>query len=254
MPRALILLAAAALLAGCAGGGRGGGSLEQTAAARAEGVYKVGNPYVIAGRRFVPRVQPGYSEVGLASWYGPKFHGRRTANGEVFDQYALTAAHRTLPLPSRVRVTNLGNGREVVLRVNDRGPFVGDRIIDLSRRAAQLLGTERSGVGTVRVDLIDSGPHLLARSLPPLPEPAAGRPARGRLPDGIFVQVGAFSEPGNAERMAARMEAFGRVTMAGDGGDSLRRVLVGPLPSAAEADSLVVRLQREGFDTRIVMR
>lgn len=252
MRRALLLLAVPVLVAGCGAGARTG-AYEQLAAARADGVYKVGNPYEIAGRRFVPEVDPDYSEVGLASWYGPKFHGRRTANGEIFDQYALTAAHRTLPLPSRVRVTNLANNREVVLRVNDRGPFVGDRIIDLSRRAAQLLGTERSGVGTVQVDLIDSGPHLLARNIPPLP-PGSIPVRTVRTPSGIFVQVGAFAEPGNAERMAARMTHFGEVTVSRGEGDSLRRVLVGPLDGAREADDLVVRLQGEGYDTRVVMR
>lgn len=249
MQAAPLLFAAAALLAGCAG--------PRTAAdgppppASSGGIYKVGKPYEIAGRRFVPREQPGYSEVGLASWYGPKFHGRSTANGEIFDQFALTAAHRTLPLPSRVRVTNLGNNRELVLRVNDRGPFVGDRIIDLSRRAAQLLGMERSGIGTVRVDLIDSGPHLLARDIPP---PPAAPAARSRPPAGVFVQVGAFAVPGNADRMASRMAPFGRVSVTPDGSGSLRRVLVGPLAGPGVADDLVVRLQREGFDSRIVLK
>ncbi|MBT5266448.1 MAG: septal ring lytic transglycosylase RlpA family protein [Rhodospirillaceae bacterium] len=121
---------------------------------KSEGRYKVGSPYQIKGVWYYPRVDYGYRETGIASWYGPNFHQKRTANGEIFDQNALTAAHRTLPMPSAVRVTNLGNGRSIVLRVNDRGPFAHGRIIDLSRRAAQLLGYERQGTARVRVEIL----------------------------------------------------------------------------------------------------
>lgn len=116
--------------------------------------YKVGEPYRVNGVYYRPAVDYGYRQVGVASWYGPKFHGRSTANGEIFDMNALTAAHRTLPLPSFVRVTNLRNGRMLVLRINDRGPFVNDRIIDLSRRAAQLLGFRNRGTVRVRVEIL----------------------------------------------------------------------------------------------------
>ena len=102
------------------------------------GVYKVGNPYQIMGRWYYPKEDYHYSEVGMASWYGDDFHAKRTANGEKYDMNTLTAAHRTLPLPSIVKVTNLENGRSLVVRVNDRGPYVKDRIIDLSKRSAQL--------------------------------------------------------------------------------------------------------------------
>lgn len=121
------------------------------------GEYKIGSPYQIAGVWYYPREDPDYDETGIASWYGPQFHGRYTANGEVFDMYDLTAAHRTLPLPSRVRVTNLENGRSLIVRVNDRGPFARGRIIDLSRRAAQLLGFERRGTARVRVQIVSDG-------------------------------------------------------------------------------------------------
>lgn len=116
--------------------------------------YKVGNPYEVAGKWYYPAEDYGYREEGLASWYGPGFHGKRTANGEVYDMNALTAAHKTLPMPSVVLVTNLENGRSMKLRINDRGPFVDDRIIDLSRRAAQMLDVERPGVARVRVELV----------------------------------------------------------------------------------------------------
>ncbi len=119
------------------------------------GVYKVGKPYQIKGVWYYPREDPKYSKTGIASWYGEEFHGRRTANGEVYDMNDLTAAHKTLPMPVRVRVTNLENGRSLVLRVNDRGPFVNGRIIDVSRRAAQLLGFQKQGTAKVRVTAMD---------------------------------------------------------------------------------------------------
>ena len=115
------------------------------------GGYKIGQPYHEAGVWYYPREQPDYDETGIASWYGPDFHGKRTANGEVFDAGGLTAAHPTLPMPVNVRVTNLENGRSLVLRVNDRGPFAQGRIIDVSARAAELLGFYEKGTAHVRV-------------------------------------------------------------------------------------------------------
>lgn len=118
------------------------------------GEYKVGKPYQIAGVWYYPRVDENYDATGIASWYGPKFHGRSTANGETFNQNAVTAAHPTLPMPSLVRVTNLENGRSLVVRVNDRGPFAHGREIDLSRRAAELLGFVNQGTAKVRVQYV----------------------------------------------------------------------------------------------------
>jgi rare lipoprotein A len=115
------------------------------------GVYKVGEPYQVGGRWYNPREQPEYDRIGVASWYGSDFHGRHTANGEVFDMYALTAAHPTLPLPSYAYVTNLSNNRTVLVRINDRGPYVGDRMIDLSKASANALGLMSGGTGRVRV-------------------------------------------------------------------------------------------------------
>lgn len=122
------------------------------------GVYKIGKPYTVRGRTYVPKEDPDYNEVGLASWYGADFHGRKTANGEMFDMHALTAAHKTLPLPSYAYVRNEANGRTIMVRINNRGPFAGDRIIDLSKQAAHLLGFSGRGLATVRVTYVGKAP------------------------------------------------------------------------------------------------
>jgi len=151
-------LAVAVLLAGCAEtrflvhtAKRVTGSAETP---EAQGRYKVGKPYQIKGTWYYPREDYSYDKTGIASWYGAAFHGRATANGEVYDMNALTAAHRVLPMPSFVRVTNLENGRSLIVRVNDRGPFAKGRIIDMSRRGAQLLGFQKNGTARVRVQIL----------------------------------------------------------------------------------------------------
>jgi rare lipoprotein A len=141
----------------------------------AGGAYKVGKPYQVRGQWYYPAEQPDYDETGIASWYGDAFNGKPTANGEIFDMHALSAAHKTLPLPSLVEVTNLDNGRSMQLRVNDRGPFVDNRIIDLSRGAAEELGVLRPGLARVRVryvgraDIPGQGRVTIARATPPAP-------------------------------------------------------------------------------------
>jgi rare lipoprotein A len=122
------------------------------------GVYRVGVPYVVAGRTYVPQEDPHYRAEGLASWYGEDFHGRQTANGEIYDMHGISAAHPTLPLPSYVRVTNLGNGRSLIVRVNDRGPYHSDRLIDLSAKAARLLDFHGDGIARVRVEYVSRAP------------------------------------------------------------------------------------------------
>ena len=122
------------------------------------GVYHVGQPYVVGGRVYVPQDDPHYRAEGLASWYGSDFHGRGTANGEIFDAESISAAHPTLPLPSYVRVTNISNGRSIVVRVNDRGPYAGNRIIDVSKRTARLLGFTVRGTAWVRVEYVGRAP------------------------------------------------------------------------------------------------
>ena len=126
-------------------------------------IYKIGNPYVIDGKRYYPKKNLNYDEKGIASWYGPKFHGKLTANGEIFNQYKLTAAHKTLPIPSAVKVTNLKNNKSLILRVNDRGPFVNDRIIDLSYQSAKKLNLLEVGTGFVRVQILRPESILLEK-------------------------------------------------------------------------------------------
>ncbi len=163
LPRALsaaFLALCPLALAGCSGGGAFDGDLGVSSSPRVAasgnipkggGVYKVGRPYRVGGRWYQPHENPGYDRVGTASWYGTAFHGRRTANGEVYDMYALTAGHPTLPLPSYAYVTNLQNGRTVLLRINDRGPYAKDRLIDLSYQTARTLGFHEHGLARVRV-------------------------------------------------------------------------------------------------------
>ena len=129
---------------------------EEVEAIKADGgIYKVGNPYTVMGQSYTPREDYGYVETGMASWYGDDFHNKRTANGETYDMRAVTAAHRTLPLPSIVRVTNLENGRSIIARVNDRGPYVKNRIIDLSEKGAELLGYKNKGTTKVKVEVLE---------------------------------------------------------------------------------------------------
>jgi rare lipoprotein A len=143
------------------------------------GVYRVGKPYMVGGREYVPQEDSNYSSVGMASWYGDDFHGRYTANGEIFDMNSLSAAHPTLPLPSYVRVTNLANHRSLVVRVNDRGPYVGDRVIDVSVKTAKLLGFYGNGLTRVKVEYVGRAPlegsddRKLAATLR---EPGSGAP------------------------------------------------------------------------------
>ncbi len=213
------------------------------------GHYKVGKPYQIRGVWYRPKEDFAYDQVGVASWYGPGFHGKTTANGERFDETLLTAAHPTLQLPSIVRVTNLENGRSIIVRVNDRGPFVGRRIIDLSRRSAELLGFREQGVARVRVQVLadesrqvalvagrdpfpETGPRtpqptFVAASAPvpvgevvrpdrrpePTPEPAPRRTVREAprpsAPGGVFVQAGAFTDYGNAVGLRDELQPLG---------------------------------------------
>ncbi len=153
------------------------------------GVYRVGAPYVVAGRVYVPEENPNYRADGLASWYGEDFHGRQTANGEVFDLNSISAAHPTLPLPCYARVTNLSNGRSIIVRVNDRGPYHGNRIIDVSLRTSQLLGFQNNGTAWVRVEYVGRAPlagsddQVLASTLrqdEPAPTPGSVRLASAK--------------------------------------------------------------------------
>jgi rare lipoprotein A len=169
---ALVLVAITTALATLAGCSRGGSQRqadtgvsasprlvrEGQTAPRGGGTYKLGKPYQISGRWYVPQDDPNYDRTGLASWYGADFHGRKTANGEIFDMNALTAAHPTLPIPSYASVTNPRNGRTILVRINDRGPYAHDRVLDLSRQSARVLGTEAQGIAEVRVRYVGRAP------------------------------------------------------------------------------------------------
>lgn len=192
---AAALALSAALLGACAGS-----KPDPNQTTRPGVVQATLRPYQINGVWYYPKVDNNYDETGIASWYGEPFHGRKTAIGEVYDMNEMTAAHKTLQLPSNVRVTNLENGRSVVLRVNDRGPFVNERIIDVSRRAAQLLGFQNQGTAKVRVQIVGDGGEPAGTTVPrpittpeernagtaapvgtvtatPLPAPSGARPA-----------------------------------------------------------------------------
>jgi rare lipoprotein A len=175
----------------------------------AAGIYKIGNPYQQDGIWYYPHEQPDYDETGVASWYGAEFHGQRTANGEVFDSKALTAAHRTLPMPVNVRVTNLDNGRSLIVRVNDRGPFARGRIIDVSERAADLLGFKLQGTARVRVTYmgrallpggqpVEETPPEIATAVPAAPTSKVDTSALNIVPGTTVappVQVGELRAP-----------------------------------------------------------
>lgn len=244
------------LLAACASGaGSSGGPAIPIVTDPAPIVSGTMRPYKIRGRWYRPAEQPDYDETGMASWYGDQFHGRPTATGERFDMNALTAAHKTLPLPGLVEVTNLANGRRVVLRVNDRGPFVDGRIIDLSRGAADALDLRRAGVGEVRVRYLGRAPRQgggatlqYAEASPPSPDPSPGppeppvsapppapAPASAAPPTraGVWIQAGSWGDAREARRAADRLGGGATVEEAAPG---RFRVLVGPWPDAGTAE------------------
>jgi len=170
------------------------------------GTYRVGKPYVVAGRTYVPQEDPNYSEQGIASWYGDAFHGRRTANGEVFDMESITAAHPTLPIPSYARVTNMANGRSIIVRINDRGPFHGNRVIDLSVRTAKLLNFHSNGIAKVQVQYVGRAPlegsddRMLAATLregQPAPSPNTMLASAGPLQSNTTRARGPVPVPGS---------------------------------------------------------
>ncbi len=348
-------IALAVLLAGC--GERGHAPPAGQAAAPSRGYYKVGAPYQVEGVWYYPGSDYSYDETGIASWYGPDFHGKFTANGEVYNMNDLTAAHPTLPLPSIVRVTNLDNGRSIVVRVNDRGPYLRGRIIDLSRRAAQLVGMIGTGTAKVRVQILPDesrqavllaqqgeipsaeriasavptekvtaetlvpppgvqaapGPTTAAPAWPAQPPPApvvvasaqaaplpaqatpvaspqpvasatlaapaapglspisaaaaaAADPVKAVLDQAvitlpvkatsIYVQVGAFSQYDNANRLRAKLSTMGatKVTQASVEGLPFFRVRMGPAVTVDDADRLLDLVVRAGYhDARIVV-
>src|SRR5919198_1679617 len=206
------------------------------------GTYHVGKPYTVAGRVYVPEEDPNYRAEGMASWYGDDFHGRLTANGEVFDMASLTAAHPTLPIPSYARVTNVRNGKSLIVRVNDRGPYHGNRLIDVSNKAAELLEFKSNGVARVRVEYVGRAPLegtddrqlmatlrtgtpapapstvRIAAARPFVPElPSGGRPIRGDipLPEGRPYSLGNSSADYASINATSEMSAMSRSRVRG---------------------------------------
>lgn len=282
-----LILGVGLLLAACASRAPEKAGSGVAADARPAGSYKLGKPYRIGGRWYHPSFDPDYDEVGTASWYGADFDGLSTANGEVFDKNAITAAHPTLPLPSLVRVTNLDNGRSIELRVNDRGPFVGDRLIDLSQAAARELGYESAGLARVRVQFLGLADDALGSPPRPAPAPSAapvmtaGTAAAGQAPGpeapapapvratapGVqlasldetvapaacegparFVQVGAFADSARVHAATARLDDVAPI--------HVEPVFVGATAAArvrlgpvpaAEATRVLARVQGRGY-------
>jgi len=301
------VVAVGALAAGCASAPEPKVSVPPNA-----GIYKVGNPYQIGDTWYYPHEQPDYDETGVASWYGPTFYGHPTADGEIYDAEALTGAHRTLPLPVNVRVTNLENGKSLIVRVNDRGPFAKGRIIDVSERAAKLLGIYGPGTARVRVQFVARAdlptgqqqpfgagtPAAVVNAVPavPVPEvetgtlgvvpgaslappppvvavaPLAAPPALaptqdpGALPTGrvervpvpttthLYVQVGAFSNYQNAQRLASRLGGGLKISAIQRNGQTIYRVRSSPFDNTSDADAELTRVSNAGGnDAQIVV-
>lgn len=230
---------------------------------QAEPKSKYGNPesYKVFGKRYyVKEHNHDYEEVGMASWYGTKFHGRRTSSGEPYDMYKMTAAHKTLTLPAYVRVTHLGNDKSVIVRVNDRGPFHANRIIDLSYAAAEKLGITATGTAKVRVEVID--PATYAKSTSPqqshaeTPMMAANTDTVTTNGDDLYLQVGAFGHESSAKSLAARLQSLisSPVEIKQDPAKPLYRVHVGPLDNHDEANEVKEQLFALNIETPILVR
>ncbi len=254
------------------------------------GFYKVGNPYTVMGQSYTPKEDYNYSEVGIASWYGDDFHNKRTANGETYDMRAITAAHRTLPLPSIVKVTNLENGKSIIARVNDRGPYVKNRIIDVSQKGAELLGYRKKGTTRVKVEVLEKESRAIKEAMlsktstsktyntaidyslventtpkytteitisntSNVSTSQQSKPITSDNSGNFFVQVGAFSDYKKAKEIAQSMKRFGNVSIyeAYLSKDGVYRVRLGAYQSRSEAMQILDRLLDYGHaDVTIV--
>lgn len=225
----IVLLLAALLVAGCGSRSSSGGKAS----------YPNGEPkgarakaYTVRGKTYQPLLSAhGFVEEGVASWYGRDFHGKKTANGERYDMYAMTAAHKLLPFNTNLRVTNLANGKQIIVRVNDRGPFVGDRIIDLTHTGASRIGMIGPGTARVRLETVGDVPGLMQD---------------GDLSGSFYVQIGAFSSQENARRLSARMQQRGfKARFYYAELVSFWRVQVGPWSTLSEAERMRQQLRSE---------
>ena len=217
----------------------------------------LGNPpsYVVFGKRYyVMDSADGFVQRGIASWYGLKFHGRKTSSGEIYNMHDMTAAHKTLPIPVYVHVRNLDNGRTAIVKVNDRGPFVDGRIIDLSYAAAKKLGVKGPGTANVEISVIEKGqtePVRVARTIPLTAPEERDQP--------LFIQLGSFASLVNAETLVRDLhdanESSARVSRLETENGLFYRVRLGPLYDIDEANAIVARLRTKGFETqRIVVQ
>ncbi len=219
---------------------------------------KYGNPksYVVFDKRYyVMDSSKGFVEKGIASWYGTKFHGRRTSSGETYDMYAMTAAHKNLPLPTYAKVTNLNNGKFIIVKVNDRGPFHENRIIDLSYTAATKLDIVKKGTGLVEVRAIEPGQDFPDSYETGAPVEVA---SVSNTDTGFYIQVGSFSQLANAEKLRVKLEPLGenlvKVSQAIVAGENLYRVRIGPLTDIDLSDSIISKLENYGvLEHRIVV-
>jgi rare lipoprotein A len=261
LPSLLMLLSACSVMPQ-RDGGPAPGSIDVSsipnAVPKVEPRSKYGNPssYVVNGRRYhVMKSSKGYVERGIASWYGKKFQGHRTSSGETYNMYAMTAAHKKLPLPSYVQVTNLRNGRNVIVRVNDRGPFQENRLIDLSYTAAAKLGIIKTGTGLVEVRAIDPRTYNGKwRSI----QVRAGKKSGGDKNPDFYIQVGAFSKLINAQNLRVKLASLTHgmvhISKADVNGARVYRVRIGPLSDVDVADHIVTELDRLGMlDHHIVV-
>lgn len=244
-------------------GGPGAYDKIPDATPRAEPLSRYGNPtsYEVFGKRYyVLPDSKGYKERGLASWYGRKFHGLRTSSGEPYDMYGMTAAHRTLPLPTYARVTNLENGRQIIVRINDRGPFHSNRIIDLSYTGAMKLDMLRKGTARVEVEALDPrldhrkpvepAPLQVEPELRPTPPPV---PVAMKKPGSLYLQAGAFGERSNAQRLRERIRSMGfeNVEIHQTPHDRLHRVRLGPFTNASDLQDARQRLIQTGISAQV---
>ena len=236
--RSLSAFVLISLLAGCGAPANRANTYEQQGRQTAAGgIYKIGTPYQIMGSWYYPRENPNYDEVGIASWYGTKFHGRRTANGEIFDMNLLTAAHPTLPMPVRARVTNLENSKSIIVRINDRGPFAKDREIDLSRKAAEVLGFRDRGTTRVRVQYLGRAPIY----------DSAGRLIRGQEPTSFIAEKPRTPDE-NKRVAAAPVEQVEKQTLDG------RTIADAPPPIASKRYAVQVGVFSSRFNAERLKR
>ena len=247
-------------------------------------IYKIGKKYNVNGKYYYPQKDLNYNKTGIASWYGPKFHGKLTANGEIYNQYALTAAHKTLPLPSAVKVTNLKNNKSLVLRINDRGPFVNDRIIDLSSKAADILDLKREGTGLVRVQILKekslhleklakqgSFPEIADLKETELPKITIPKKVSVKIKDTknqkivskkinynlknlnkeyqIYIKLASFSSRENAELMKKKVSYIDKVKIYEiyKMNKTLYQVKAGPFSSVEKVDGFYLLLLKKGM-------